>query len=208
MMQSKYKSIFNAGKLSAVLIIIGVGFVSAFLMTSQLQSPIIQTVMNQKRGVWEALGDANMTGTNSGFVTGQIRIHEAAPATTYATNVTNATAYEYSDTYSTAVGSPKEMTGETPYSTPFNFYVKIRLNASDGYNTSSSLWMKTWLHVNLTVDFQWAADIAVTAMTIVEIANNTNFAWYACYLDNAGAGYQIAKNEKIQLITIDARVYR
>ena len=197
----------NSKKAGVLIAFLFVAFVSAILMLSNMNEPLMRTSF-QKRGVWEALGDANMTGTNSGFVTCHIRIHEAAPGTTYATNVTNATAYEYSDTYSTASASPKEMTGETPYSTPFNFYVKIRLNASDGYNTSSSLWMKTWLHVNITVDFQWAADIAVSAMTIVEIANNTNFAWYACYLDNAGAGYQIAKNEKINLITIDARVYR
>lgn len=161
-----------------------------------------------KHGVWESLGDANESGTNSGFMTCHIRPHEAAPAVAYAVNVTNATAYEYLDTYSTGAGSPSEMTGETPFTTAFDIYVKIRLNATDGYNSSSGLWEPGWLYVNLTVDFEWAADIGVTSTTEVEIGNSTDFVWYGCYLNNGGAGYQIGKNEKIQSIKIECVVLR
>jgi hypothetical protein len=190
MMQSKRVSIFNAGKLSAVLIIIGVGFVSAFLMTSQLQSPIIQTIMNQKRGVWEALGDAEPGTGKSGYLAFYIYPHAANPAATYAANLSNATAYEYRD------ATTGEMTKTTPYGTTFDFVVKYRLNVSDGYNTSSSAWTLLWSYVDMACNFNWTADIASSTMTDVQIASNANYIWINCYLNNGGAGYTISKGEK------------
>jgi hypothetical protein len=189
MMQSKYKSIFNAGKLSAVLIIIGVGFVSAFLMMSQIQDPIIQSTMPQKRGVWEALGDITIASGTSGVCAFYIYPHSVVG--TYAANLSNATAYEYRDAIT------GEMTKTTPYNTLFDYCVKYRLNTSDGYNTSSSTWESSWAYVTMACNFNWSADITTVTMVTVEIAHNANYAWYnAYYRGPAGAGYQLSKNEK------------
>jgi len=188
-MQSKRVSIFKAGKLSAVLIVMGVGFVSAFLMMSQIQDPIMQTVMNQKRGVYEALGDAFPGTGKSGYLAFYIYPHSVVGA--YAANLSNATAYEYLDV------TTGEMTKTTSYNNLFDFCVKYRLNVSDGYNASSATWMASWAYVKMACNFNWSADISTVTMTTVEIAHNAVYAWYnAYYRGPAGAGYQISKNEK------------
>jgi hypothetical protein len=188
-MNKNNHSIFKAGKLGIFLTVIGIGFVSAFVLTSQLQSPIMQTVMNQKRGVWEALGDITIPTGQSGVCA--FYIYPLSAVGVYAANLSNGTAYEYRD------ATTGEMTKTTPYGTTFSFVVKYRLNATDGYNTSSATWMANWAYVTMACNFNWSADISTVTMVTVEIAHNANYAWYnAYYRGPAGAGYTISKNEK------------
>jgi len=136
----------------------------------------------------------------SGFCYFMVYPHQAAPGTAYASNLTNASAYEvqyYLD---------QEMTGETPYGHTFNFVLKIRVNTTVGYNTSSSSWMSTWVRCLLSVNFDYRADISNAAMTVVEITHTATYAWYHLYLNNGGAGYTITKNEKFNC-TILAQGY-
>jgi len=205
-MNPKHKSIFKA---SGLLTIVSIAFVIGALITMSWQNPILHNEVKQvtqKQGKWFPLGEANLTGTNSGYQTFHIRPHEAAPAEAYATNVTNATAYEYSDFYSNDAPG-LEMTGETPWGDTFDFYEKIKVNKTDGWNTSTSQWMAGWLSCNLSVDFSAQADLTNEVMTIVEISNSTDYVWYAAYLNNGGAGYTLAKNEKFY-ITMDTKILR
>ena len=190
MMQSKVKSIFKAGKLSAVLIVMGVGFVSAFLMMSQIQEPVIQTIVSQARTHLFPLGDAVPGTGKSGYLAFYIYPHSADPANDYDTNLSNATAYEHYDV------NTGEMTHTTPYSTAFDFIVKYRLNVSDGYNSSSGWWTVNWSYVKMACNFNWTADITTSTMTDVKISNGADYIYINAYLNNAGAGYQISKNEK------------
>jgi hypothetical protein len=117
-------------------------------------------------------------------------VHAAAPAVTYASNISNASFYEFRDV------TTGEMTGTTPHSTAFDFLVKYRLNASDGYNTSSSAWTLLWSYINMSCNFNWTADITTLTMTDVEIDNSGTYIWIYAYANNGGAGYTISKNEK------------
>lgn len=152
------------------------------------------------------LGDADPGGDASGFMYFMAYPHQADPATAYASNLSNSTAYEYSDSLNS------EMTNETPHSTTFDLVVKFRVNDTVGYNTSSSKWETTWVRANITVDFDFATDVgADTAMTIVMIANGTNFAWYHGWIADsdggAGAGFQITHNEKYNVTSVTADGY-
>jgi hypothetical protein len=190
-MNKNNHSIFKAGKIGMTLLMIGVGFVSAFMIMSQVQEPIIQSTIHQKKGIWEALGDITVASGESGVLAFFIYPHAAVPGTTYATNCSNATAYEYRD------ATTGEMTRTTDYTKTFDFVVKYRLNASDGYNTSSSAWTLNWSYVKMACNFNWTADITTSTMTDVKVTStSTTYEWIQCYLNNGGAGYQLSKNEK------------
>lgn len=147
-------------------------------------------------------GDANPGGDNSGFMYFMVYPHQADPGTAYASNLSNATAYEFSDSLNT------EMTGETPHSTTFDFVLKFRVNDTVGYNVSGSCWEDSWVRANITCDFDFAGDIAAdTAMTIVQIATSTDFAWYHAYINNGAVGYQITHNEKFNVTSVKASGY-
>ncbi len=186
-MQSKYKSIFKASVLMSFLVI---GVVVAMVYVSQVQGPIIQTVTNQARTHLFPLGDAFPGTGKSGYLAFYIYPHSADPANDYDTNLTNATAYEHYDV------NTGEMTHTTPYSTAFDFIVKYRLNVSDGYNSSSGWWTLNWSYMVMACNFNWTADITSTTMTDVKISNGADYIYINAYLNNAGAGYQLSKNEK------------
>ena len=164
----------------------------------------VKTVGDMSSRVWKPIvtGDADPGGDNSGFMYFMVYPHSATPATTYASNLSNATAYEFSDSVDC------ELTGETPHSTPFDFVLKFRVNDTVGYNVSGSCWEDSWVRANITCDFDFAVDIAAdTAMTIVEIGNNTDFCWYHAYINNGGAGYTITHNEKFNVTSVKASGY-
>ena len=186
-MQSKYKSIFKAGTLIGLLII---GTCVGILFLSQVQDVVTTQFGGVASKHWSALGDITVTAGQSGVLAFFIYPHAAVPATTYATNCSNATAYEYRD------ATTGEMTKSTTYLLKFDFVVKYRLNTTDGYNTSSSAWTQAWSYVKMACNFNWTSDITTSTMTNVLVTSNANYEWIQCYLNNAGNGYQIAKNEK------------
>ena len=194
-----------------VLVVCGFVFgavASGYLM---LVEPELKDTLTNSVGVnimgsrsWKPFvtGDGDPGGDASGFMYFMVYPHSATPATTYASNLSNATAYEYSDSLNA------EMTGETPHTTAFDFVLKFRVNDTVAYNVSGSKWMDTWVRANITCDFDFAADIAAdTAMTIVQIANGTDFAWYHAYVNNGGVGYQITHNEKFNVTSVKASGY-
>lgn len=173
----------------AALGMLFVGAVGAMLVMSMVGEPVIENIYSK---VWRGplvVGDP--AGDASGFCGFYTYTHQAAPATAYATNLTTGASYEY---YTAALSG--EATGETPHSTAFDYVVKIRVNDTVGYNTTSSLWEPAWTYLNISVDYDFGADIAWTQMTLVETANNSNFAWYQGYINNGGAGYTLSQNQK------------
>lgn len=128
--------------------------------------------------------------------------HSATPATTYATNISNSSFFEFRDFLN------GEMDGETPWGVAFDFALKFVVNTTVGYNTSGSRWMDSWVRANLTCNFDFITDIGpLAAMTIVQIENNTNYAWYYAYMNNGGSGYTITKNEKFNCTAIVGQGY-
>ena len=179
----------------------------AILINAQLYEPVITV---QKEGIWSKplpyLGDGDPGGDQCGIMYWMAYPHSGTPATTYASNLSNATAYEYRDTLN------GEANGDTPYSTAFDVLIKFRVNDTVGYNVSSSSWEISWVRANMTIDFDYATDTAaLQEMTIVEIANNSDFAWYHGYLQDhdggAGSGFQITHGERYNCTAIQAQVY-
>jgi hypothetical protein len=202
-MEIKSKSIFKAG---IPLGLIAVGLIVGMMYLSQVQNPIIQTTISSTPRTWkDAVGDGPITAGASGFCYFMTYAYQADPATAYATNLSNSSAlsYEYRDSLN------GEMSHETPYNTPFDFVVKFRVNATVGYNISSSLWQDSWVRANITCNFQFATDIpALSTMTIVKIASaGSTYAWYHGYINNAAAGYQITKGETFNVTTLRVQGY-
>lgn len=142
-------------------------------------------------------GDGDPGGDTSGFMYGMNYPHSGTPATTYASNLSNATAYEFSDSLDA------EMTGETPYNTAYDKVFKYRVNDTVAYDTSNSSWRIDWVRAYLTVDFTSNADFSDQAMEVVHIGNNTDFMWFHVYLQDsdggAGSGFTITHGETFKM---------
>jgi hypothetical protein len=126
--------------------------------------------------------------------------HQAVPGTAYASNLSNASAYEYSDIGNTSC------TGETPYMTAFDIVVKIGIDDSDGKNTTSGLWDNTYLYCLVT-----CSELSIgagTNMTEKQIANYSGYAWYHYYMNNGGAGYTVSEGESFNVTGIKLYVNR
>ena len=192
----KIKKLVRNGGILSILVI---GAIVGILWGFQMSDVVVEQMGGVPSRSWRALGDGDPGGDVSGFMYFMAYPHQGAPGTAYASNLSNATAYEFSDSLN------GEMTGDTPHSTTFDFVMKFRVNDTVGYNTTSSSWEITWVRANITCDFDFATDIpADSAMTIVEIANNTDFAWYHGYINNAAAGYEITHNEKYNCSSLTA----
>jgi len=200
-MKEQKNHFLKAGKLAAVFAVMIVAAISGMLYLSQIGEVVVEQTIREREIRLIPLGDGEPSGDECFMKYFMAYPHQADPATAYASNLSNATAYEYRDYLS------GEMTGETPYNTAFDFVFAIGINDTVGYNITSSLWMPSWIYPNITVDFDFASDISETQMTMVEIANNSNWAWYNCYVNNAGAGYQITHNEKYNVTSIKCSGY-
>ena len=192
-MNKKIKASVGLGLLCGIVagtLIVSNGF-SSFLVDEK-------TLYGEQRE-WKLvpLGDASIDGATKVMYV-MAYPHQASPAVAYASNLSNATAYEFYD------GLNSEMTGETPYDTTFDLVVKMCINDSHAYNTSDSSWELGWVNATATcADLSIGAD---TAMTEVSIGNGT-YMFVHYYLNNGGAGYQISHGETYNVTNYEFWAY-
>lgn len=149
------------------------------------------------------LGDAPLAHNETGVSYEMSYPHQAVPATAYASNLSNATAYEFYD------GLDNEMTGDTPYDTTFDLVVKVQVNATLAYNTTGSTWELDWIYANMT-----CADLSVGASTEcveTEIGNNATYIWVHYYLQDAdggaGSGFTLTHGESFNVTEFEFWAY-
>jgi len=192
----KIRGSLKAGGLLS-LIIIGaiVGSIYLFSMSDVIEEQIVEV----QRVPTLVTGDGD-PGDNSGFFYFQIRPHEADPETAYATNQSNATAYEYSDFGNVSA------TGETPFNTAFDILLKVGVTDEDGQWSSNATWSDAYMWINLTcADLSIAAD---TDMNEIEIANTSTYRWMHYYLNNGGSGYTIVEAQSFNITSVKFYVQR
>jgi len=177
---------------------IGCFFAIGVLVLSNTMQPVVeQNFIEASRERILVTGDGN-PGDASGLFYIMIYPHSADPGTDYASNLSNASAYEFSD-----VGD-EEGTGTTPKDTAFDIVVKVGVTDSDGYNGSA--WQDAWHYVWMTcADLSISADTNTTQQTIAESAN---YGWFHYYMNNGGSGYTISENEVVNITSIKFYVYR
>lgn len=179
-----------------------VSFVCAVVVVSNLHDAVVEhQIINAKREMVLVTGDGDPGAGKSGFFYAMIYPNSGDPGTDYAVNLSNATAYEYSD-----IGN-ESATGETSYFTAFDIVIKVGINESDGYNLSSSAWEDGYTWLTLTcADLGIGAD---TNMTELEIAyTGSTYRWMHYYLNNGGAGYQIDVGEHFNITSMKFYVQR
>lgn len=197
----KKKDRFGYFKVGILFSLMAIGLCAGILIGTNFQEPIEIQAIEQARYTRQITGDAPLAAHANGFCYLMTYPHQAAPATAYASNLSNASAFEYTEEID------QEMAGETPHSTTFDFVYKIQLNDTVNYNTSGSKYMPSWVYANISVDFDFAADPGWEAMTLVEIHNDSDHVWYNCYLNNGGSGYTITHAETFNLTTNCSAIY-
>ena len=174
---------------SMIIVLIAV-FVCAMLYNTQVTKPVFETqIIEQKQWEIRALGDASVGDGDTGFMYIMLYPHPASDpiSTTYATNLSNGTAYEFADCVNCS------MTNETPYTTAFDIALKIQVGGDDGYNATGGTWEINWTRMYYN---ETGLSISGEAMSEVIIATDgvTN-RWYHYVLNNSGAGYQFSKGQ-------------
>ena len=175
-------------------------FVTALFVASNVMQPVVENQIYEpmRKTVLVPLGDGN-PGDNTGLFYFMIYPHQADPGTAYASNLSNATAYEFSD-----YGN-QSCTGETPYApTTFDIVLKIGITDEDGKNTSGWQDSFNWCHITCA-DLSIGAD---TNMSEQVIGTGGTYAWYHYYMNNGGSGYTIEENEDFNVTSVKLYVRR
>jgi hypothetical protein len=187
---------------SAMLSLIILGAVVGFVMLANMNpTQIIET--RGARG-WNnfSLAEGNPGAGSGGCLGIHVYIHQAVPGTAYATNLTEvvgALTFAYGDNLNSA------LTGNVPFATAFDLAIEGRANVSQAYNTTGSKWELSWCRTLITcADLGIGAD---TAMTLVEVANNTNYIWYISYINNGGVGYTITHGEQVNVTSLKLQAW-
>ena len=179
--------------------IIGAIVISGLYLSMVMVEPVVENKIYEVRKDTLVTGDAN-PGDNSGLFYFMIYPHQAVPGTAYASNLTNASAYEYSDVGNTSC------TKETPYSLKFDIVVKVGITNEDGAYTSNGTWNALYNWCLLTcADLSIGAD---TNMTEKLIGSTPTYAYYHYYLNNGGSGYSIIEGQTFNITSIKYFVKR
>ena len=182
----------------SMLVVIGVVFIVGILFSAIVTQPVVENeIIEAKREPFLIVGDAD-PGDNSGFFYIMIYPHQGSPATAYASNLSNGTAYEYADCTNCS------MTGETPHTTTFDIVLKTGITDEDGKNSSG--WQQDWTYAWVT-----CADLSISAdtnMTEVHIGNSSTYAWNHYYMNNGGSGYTITENQAFNITSVKYYVFR
>lgn len=190
----KNKRSYRAGGLTTIFVI---GVVITALVMFSIQPDPRQ---------WTAIADNPLGAGAGGFLMIGTIVHSGTPETTYATNISNSSFYEFTDTEGSV-----EMTGETPSDTAFDFVFKFRTNTSQNWASNNATWVLAWVRGYMDIDFDFATDVTNQQFNIVEIANNSEYAWYYCYAQDTdggtGSGFTIANNEKFTINWFRADYY-
>ena len=201
MEERKDDTLLKAGVTTGVMVgVLFTFFAMGILLGANISETITtQSLVEEKRRPTLVVGDAD-PGDNSGFFYFMIYPHQGDPGTAYASNLSNASAYEYSDSGNASC------TGETPYSTTFDIVVKVGVTDEDGYYTGNGTREPGWNWCLLT-----CADLGISAdtnMTEQFIGNTTSYAWYHYYLNNGGSGYTIIEGESFNVTSVKFYVQR
>jgi hypothetical protein len=169
-------------------------------------SDIPQIISSYGARGWNTIASAEegggiVTAAAGGVLQVYIWKHAAVPGTTYAANLSNASG----DCYAWANNLNAAMTGNVPYATDFDIIYKIRVNVTEAYNTTGSNWELAWVRANITcANLGIGAD---TAMSEIEIVNNTNFMWVNYYVNNGGAGYTITHGQQVNITSFKLQAW-
>jgi len=186
-------------KAGAVLGFIASVLVVGFVFFQITLSPVVeQEIIEAKRVNTLVTGDPEAG--KSGFFYFMIYPHQANPSSAYASNLSTSNAYEY------ATSGDVACTGETPFNTPFDIVVKVGVNVTDGWNTTSNKWDNNYMWCLLTCSNLSIA--SNTNMSEIEIKNTSSYRWMHYYLNNGGSGYTISEGQKFDVTDVQLWVKR
>lgn len=179
-----------------------IGIVCVSFMVANMNPQMLIETRGAKGWSTFALGEGN-PGAGAGGVLGiHVYIHQANPAVAYATNLTEvvgALTFAYGDNLNSA------LTGNVPYNEAFDLAIEGRANVSQAYNTTGAVWELSWCRTLITcANLGIGAD---TAMTLVEVANNTDYIWYISYINNGGAGYTITHGQSVNVTSLKLQAW-
>lgn len=161
---------------SALVTALVIGAVTAMMLLYPIQEV---TVMPPKPRTWQAVGDANPGSGASGVLVVYVYPHQSDPST-YDSNISTATAYEWNDGLNASLGT------DVPYDTAFDIVVKVRYNKTHAWNTTGHLWELGWIMGNMT-----CSDLSIGADELMNESNITasdTFIWIHYYLQDTGGG--------------------
>ena len=191
----KYKT---AAALSCLLMGLTIGIV----LMGQFQETVYTDF--KERTHWTVRAENPVTAGKSGFLMMAFVPHQDDGATLVSNNTFSGTLANYS--WSTRLN--QSASGELPYGTKFDICFKVRVNASDGQNSTSKYWNADWWRANITCA---AFSLSAATMTEGNITAKTGTYCWVCFYVNGSAGswgYTISKGQQINISLWKFEVYR
>jgi len=194
MRNKNHKKIYNIG----IFLCLFAGFVTGMLILTNMNTVVEKDTAEKipmKINKPVPLGDASLADGATKVMYIMHYKHQATPAVAYASNLSNASAdcYEFYDYLN------NELTGETPFGTAFDVAIKMAINVTHGYNTTSLAWENTLFNATLhgITGYGFTSDVD---MVEIEIGTSGTWAYYHMILQDAdggaGNGFTIGQNVK------------
>ena len=190
-MKKNRHNVLKAGGLLSLIII---GFVTAILISSNMNTLNVEPVWAKDYPL-KPLRDADPGEGASGVLTAFCYPHSADPANTYNVNITNGW-YAQGDDNNSHIGSA------VPYDTAFDVVFKVLWNKTHCYNTTGTQFELGWVK-----GFGNSTDLGASDVSLLEYnitgCTATDFIWVYYVDNNGGSGYTINRGENITGYVVD-----
>lgn len=178
---------------------LGMTMLAAIFVGAMFVSFTLTPVVLEKAGYrgWSTIvtaADGDPGSGASGVLEIFIYNHSDDPETTYAANLSAASAYanvSYLDRAEGMFYSNAAYPNGVPYDTQFDIVVKVRFNKTHAYDTTNGFWRADWARANIT-----CADLSIGAETVMNetiIVNDSNapFLWINYHIADSDGGYGV-----------------
>jgi hypothetical protein len=201
-------------KATALVSFLILGMTVGIVFMGQFQDVIIEQVIHQQRNHWIAVAEGNPGAGKTGFLVAVFIPHNVTMPhwknnnDSHWNKTFDGTWTNYS--WSGALNTSAQKT--IPYGQKFDIYFKVRVNVSDGQNTTSKWWNPNWQRANITCAALGLSNQPMKVWNISATKGGTGQGYIWCsYFVNGTAGnwgYQISKGQKINISLFQLQIYK
>jgi hypothetical protein len=210
-MKNKMNWKIKAAALTSMLFI---GMTTGIVLMGQFQDVIYEQTVHQQRNHWVAVAEYNPGTGKSGFLVAVFIPHNVTMPTWKNANDSHwnktfdGTWTNYS--WSGALNTSAQKT--IPYTQRYDIYFKVRVNVSDGQNTTSKYWNPAWQRANITCAALGLNNQPMKVWNISATKGGTGqgYIWCAYFVNGTAGnwGYQIGRGQRINITLWQLQVYR
>ena len=201
-------------KITALTSFLILGMTVGIVFMGQFQDVIIEQVIHQERNHWVAVAEGNPGVGKTGFLVAVFVLHNQTMPTWK-----NANDSRWNKTFdgtwsnfswSGVLNASAQKT--IPFTQKFDIYFKVRVNVSDGQNSTTKYWNPVWQRANITCPALGLSNVPMKVFNISATKGGAGqgYIWCAYFVNGTAGnwGYQLAKGQKLNITVWQLQIYK